>query len=122
MVSVSAEFLTAIQSNARRMGSRITINFTDLFADPIASGNSLDENRVSQVEQVSDGKTSNTYKWLAADGFNVLDGTYHPCPDDATAGANEIGWWSETLANGSAVFTTPLIVYVGGAAKTGEHR
>ena len=63
MVSVSAEFLTAIQSNARRMGSRVTINFTDLFADPTASGNSLDENRVSQVEQISTSMTLQAPFW-----------------------------------------------------------
>ena len=110
MYPVSAEFLTAINSNARKIGSRITINFTDLFADVTASGNSLDENRVSQVEQISNSKTSNTHKWLSADGFNVLDGTFHPCPDDSTAASNEIGWWSETLCNGSSVFTSPVVV------------
>ncbi len=110
MYPVSAAFLTAIQASARNMSSRITINYTDLFADPTASGNSADENRVSQVEQVSDGKTSNTYKWLAADGNNKLDGSYHPCPDDAVASFNEIGWWSQTLSNSSAIFTTPVVV------------
>lgn len=110
MFPVSAEFLTAIQSNARKMGSRITINYTDLFADATASGNSLDENRVSQVEQISDGKTSNTFKWMAADGNNVLDGSYHPCPDDSVANSNEIGWWSQTVSNGSAVFSPGVVV------------
>ncbi|MCP3681727.1 MAG: hypothetical protein GY861_03465 [bacterium] len=110
MYPVSAAFLTAIQASARNMSSRITINFTDLFADPTASGNSLDENRVSQVEQISDSKTANTYKWLAADGNNILDGSYHPCPDDAVANSNEIGWWSQTLSNSSAIFATPVVV------------
>lgn len=110
MYPISPEFQTAIEANARRVDAIVTINYTDLLADESASGSSADENRVSQVEQVADGKTSNSYLWLAADGNNILDGSYHPCPDDAVADFNQIGWWSQTLSDGSGNFSPGVVV------------
>lgn len=120
MLTTTPAFDTAIAANARAIRARVTINFTDLFNDPTASGTSSDENRVSQTEQVSDGKTSATYKWFSCDGSSILDGSYHPCPTDAEAGANEIGWWSQSIADGSGNFSSDAIVTATFTARTVE--
>jgi len=93
------------------MKARVTINFTDLFNDPTASGTSANENRITQTEQVSDGKTNATFKWMSCDGFSILDGSYHPAPSTpALANSNEVGWWGNVLSGGGGVFSSDQIV------------
>lgn len=110
MLTTTAAFDTAIAAIARSIKARVTINFTDLFRDQTASGSTSDDNRVSQVEQVSDGKANSTYKWFSCDGSSILDGSYHPCPTDAEANSNEIGWWSQSISDGSGNFSSDAIV------------
>jgi len=117
VLSTSAAFDTAIVKNARAMRGRVVVNFTDLFFDATATGTSSDENRVSQTEQISNGKRAMTYKWASCDGSSVVDGTYHPCPTDDVEQFNEIGWWSQSMCDASGDFATDAIATATFAAR-----
>lgn len=110
MLPTTPAFDTAIAANARNMRARTKINFTDLFNDPTGSGSTSDDNRASQVEQVSNGRTSASHKYISLEGSWILDGSYHPAPTDAEAVGTEIGWWSDSISDGSGNFSSDAIV------------
>lgn len=65
-----------------------------------------EENRVSQLSQVSNLNSVIPYKYFALHD-NTLDGTYHPAsPNDDY----EIGWWGNTLANGSGYLPSAMTI------------
>lgn len=60
------------------------------------------------------GVTAPSYKWFSLQN-NVLDGSFHPI--DAS-GVSNIGWWGNTLCDGSGVFATPPVATLTMTART----
>jgi len=129
MISTTPAFDTAISADARKITARITINYTDAFLDTTITADSIGtnfltedgtaviiteddqalktegNNRVSQTDQVVNGRTETTQKWFSfetTDGstpINKLDGTWHFMPDNEAATFNEVGFWGDVAGD-----------------------
>ena len=129
MVTVSDAFKTAAKATARRIFSRVKINFTDLFLDPTATAVlsdtqwltdadvewftdasatwDTDDNKASgsYEDQLVNGRRGATRKWASMDGVTLLDGTSFYAPGTtALASFNEIGWWGNEAGYGKCGF------------------
>lgn len=112
MLTTSAEYQTKIDSNIRKLYSRIEVNYTDVTLDSVIEGTSTDLNYISYPDQMVNGRVKATHKWFELDGQNKLDGTFHLCPDADASTFNEMGWWSSSIANGTGVVNaTAQITY-----------
>lgn len=113
MYSTSAEWQTKADANTRRWYEKVVINYTDVTIDPTITGSSTDLNYISWPQQMVNGRTDMTYKWCELDGQMILDGTFNLCPStEESANFNEMGWWSESVADGSGIIdVTAQITY-----------
>jgi len=97
MLTTTPEFDTAIAANARKVTARIKINYTDAFLDTTISADSIGtdflledasdiiiteddqalktegNNRVSQNDQVVNGRSETTHKWFSFEIENLLN-------------------------------------------------
>jgi hypothetical protein len=142
MISVSEEFKTAAKAQARRISSRVKINFTDLFLDPTATalldasefaaedGQDLlaedsqqfllEDNitRDTYEDQVVNGRRGSTQKWASMDGVTLLDGTsFHAPGNSDLASFNEIGWWGNVISDGNGDFPYPQVISIEFSAR-----
>ncbi len=97
MLDTTTAFDTAISANARNITARIKINYTDAFLDPTITADSIGtdflledasdviiteddqslktegDNRVTQNDQVVNGRTDTTQKWFSLETENILN-------------------------------------------------
>ncbi len=97
MLTTTALFDTAISANARNVTARIKINYTDAFLDPTITADSIGtdflledasdviiteddqslktegDNRVTQNDQVVNGRIDTTQKWFSLETENILN-------------------------------------------------
>lgn len=113
MIATTPEFKTAISAYSRVIKAKVRINFTDVLLDPSVVATSTDENRISRTEQAVNSRINVPYKWMSLSGESILDGSFHPAPGtEDLAAFNEVGYWSDSLSDGSSEFSpeVPLIV------------
>ena len=129
MLPVTEEFVAASKANARRVFSRVRINFTDLFLDTTASPvltttewltedgqewfDETDNSWITEdnialdtfADQLVNGRRGATRKWVAMDGITTHDGTFFYAPGNADlAASNEIGWWGNVSSDSNGEF------------------
>lgn len=111
MYSTSTEFQTAVNAYARKMYGKVTINYTDVFLDPTIEATSTDENYISQIDQLVNGRVDMTYKYFELDGIAILDNGFTCLPDtDTSAAFNEMGWWSASRSSATGIINTTSTV------------
>jgi hypothetical protein len=107
MLSVSSEFTTAIKATTRRFVPKVEITWTDPTIDPTVDADATDKNYTSYPVQVADTTIVPSYKYFHLDGACKFDGTYHIAPAASEIATVQMGYWSATACNGSAVWGPP---------------
>jgi len=119
MITTTAEFTAAANAKKRRPVARVTLNFTDVFLDPSVTASATSENRITQTEQAANSRTTVPYKYAAASGSSLLNGTFHPAPSEtAVIEYTEVGWWGGLLSDDTtAEFSTAQDLQVDFASR-----
>jgi hypothetical protein len=113
LVSSGSEYFAGINSDIRKLFSKVVINYTDPLLDPTITGSSADLNYISYPDQMVNGRTVMTHKWGELDGQFILDGSFKLCASTSdSANFNEHGYWSASRANGTGVINvTAQVTY-----------
>lgn len=99
MIAASTEYLAGINSKSRKLYSKIKVSYSDPLLDPTVTGESTDQNYISWTDQLINGRTEASHKYFEVGGQATLNGTFCCCPsEESAADANEMGWWSATIA------------------------
>ena len=107
MITTSADFLAAARATIRKPKVKLQICWTDPYIETAISASANDDNRISYPNQVADLIETVPYKYAHFVNF-PLDGTIHPAPGTAAdARSYQMGWWGNTQADASGVFSAP---------------
>ena len=100
--------------NPREIHARVDVTWTDPFVNSGMVVSTTDENYTSWHDpHLVDTIISTPHKYLILDGTCSTDGTYYAAPfTNVEQQNNQFGWYSESVANGSGVFSTPPDVTV----------
>lgn len=117
MIYASPEFIAAASADFRFPKLKVDMLYTDPF---VQSGNivkSTETNNFGDLDtdvvddfllHTADTKTSTPYKYVINDGTWLNDGTFHFFPGTIEEAAyNQVGWYTDTVCNGSGVFLSP---------------
>lgn len=124
MQTVSSEFTTASTATIRKPIGKVRILWNDVYVDPTTVAASTDENEVSWTNQVYDGMETTPHKYAILDGTWTLDDEpdynlkYLAPGTQSEANVNQFGWYSESVADGSGDFTSPVVLTVTFPSRT----
>jgi len=107
MIATTGAFDTAVVANPRKPKCKIDVLWTDPYVQSGIVVSSSDVNHTSWEDpQVVDLGETPAHKYFILDGTTVLDGTYYLAPSTISeANENQMGWYSETVADGSGDFS-----------------
>ncbi len=111
MIAVSEEFKDILKQDLidRKIKGKVIINYTDPFLDNSITSSANSINRISAIEQTTNGRYETSYKFFSLDGSFVLGDNYHPAPDTVeTKKYNELGYWSDVVCDISGIFSTTI--------------
>jgi len=119
------DYKAAATANRRDPKSRLEIQWNSSITTDTLESSSNDENRATQMEQLTNGVFETTQKWAYCStelGTNELiaDGSFHPMPDDLANG--EVGWYGANASdiNGEWVVDPELLLTYETASLTGS--
>lgn len=119
MIAVSPAFTDAAAARKRRPKAKVKITWTDPYVDIAVDVTASSVGATSWEDQVVDLIKETPHKWLILDGLSALDGTFWIAPGtQEEANANQFGWYSEEVSDGSGDFATPPELLVEFAART----
>jgi len=105
MITTSEDFKIAIKSTVRRIKIKVEVLWANLILDSSISISALNENRIFWRSQLYDNAVLSDHKWAHLHSGLKCDGTFYPCPSASEANSNQMGYFSSTFCNPSAIFT-----------------
>lgn len=111
MLSVSAQFDSAIAATIRQIKARIRMTWAGPFVDTGLSITSNGENNVSDDLQLADNRTESAYNWLTLEGTSTLDDTFSLFPEPNQT-VYEVGFYGSAQGDSNGEYTTDPIINV----------
>ncbi len=111
MQQVSQELKAAVQAPQRETAIRISYGIYDTTAGEDASLTTEDKQSFAVLTQLVNGVTdsADNFVSLEVDRWR-LDGLFQPFPE--SLGGEEIGWWSNSMSDGTGVFAVSPVLSI----------